>query len=52
MIDFQQVADCLAGIQQTGATSTKEMMLKRYGETVEGFKEVLKFIYDPTSPLA
>lgn len=47
MIDFQQVADCLAGIQQTGATSTKEMMLKRYGETVEGFKEVLKFIYDP-----
>ena len=47
MIDFQQVADCLAGIQQTGATSTKEMMLKRYGETVDGFKEVLKFIYDP-----
>ena len=47
MIDFQQVADCLAGIQQTGATSTKEMMLKRYGETVPGFKEVLKFIYDP-----
>lgn len=47
MIDFQQVADCLAAIQQTGATSTKEMMLKRYGETVPGFKEVLKFIYDP-----
>lgn len=47
MIDFQAVADCLAEIQTNGATSVKEMLLKRYGESVEGFKDVLKFIYDP-----
>lgn len=47
MIDFQAVADCLAEIQMTGATSVKEMMLKRYGESVDGLKDVLKFIYDP-----
>lgn len=47
MIDFQAVADCLAEIQMTGATSVKEMLLKRYGESVEGLKDVLKFIYDP-----
>lgn len=47
MIDFQQVADCLSVIQQTGATSTKEALLLKYGDTVEGFKDVLKFIYDP-----
>lgn len=47
MIDFQQVADCLSEIQQNGSTLVKEALLKKYGASVDGFKEVLKFIYDP-----
>lgn len=47
MIDFQVVAECLSEVQATGATSVKEMLLKQYGASVDGFKDVLKFIYDP-----
>lgn len=47
VIDFQQVADCLSEIQQNGSTLVKEALLKKYGTSVDGFKEVLKFIYDP-----
>lgn len=46
-MDFQWVADCLAAIEQTGSTLQKEQMLRKFGDTVEGFKDVLKFIYDP-----
>lgn len=46
-MDFLEVANCLSDIQATGSTLQKEVLLKKYGEEVEGFKEVLKFIYDP-----
>lgn len=45
-MDFQNVADCLSTIAQTGSTLQKEALLRRY-EAVDGFKDVLKFIYDP-----
>lgn len=46
-MDFQMVADCLAVIESTGSTLQKEAQLRKYGQEVDGFKEVLKFIYDP-----
>lgn len=46
-MDFQEIADCLANIQLTGSTLQKEALLKKYGAEVPGFKEVLKYIYDP-----
>lgn len=45
-MDFQVVADCLSNIQATGSTLQKEALLRRYAD-VDGFKDVLKFIYDP-----
>lgn len=46
-MDFLEVADALHQVSIVGSTLHKEILLKRYGEEVEGFKEVLKFIYDP-----
>jgi DNA ligase 1 len=46
-LDFKEIANDLAIIANTGSTLMKESMLKKYGTEVEGFKEVLKFIYDP-----
>lgn len=45
-MDFQVVADCLSLIQMTGSTLQKEALLRKY-ERIEGFKDVLKYIYDP-----
>lgn len=45
-MDFQVVADCLSNIQATGSTLQKEALLRRYAD-IDGFKDVLKFIYDP-----
>jgi DNA ligase-1 len=46
-LDFKEIANDLAIIANTRSTLMKESMLKKYGTEVEGFKEVLKFIYDP-----
>ena len=46
-MDFQSIADALSTIQATGSTLAKQSLLKCYGETLPGFKDVLKFIYDP-----
>ena len=46
MIDLDEIADILDDISQHGSTIYKEQMLKKHAD-VEGFKEVLKFIYDP-----
>jgi len=46
-MDFQEVADALAMIQATGSTLAKRTLLRKYGDTVDGFKDVLKYIYDP-----
>lgn len=46
-MDFMDIADSLAAIASTGSTLSKEFLLARFGSEVEGFKEVLKFIYDP-----
>lgn len=46
MIDLDEIADALFDIQQNGSTLYKEYKLKEYAE-VEGFKEILKFIFDP-----
>lgn len=46
-MDFQEIADCLTVIQNTGSTLQKEALLVKYGKEVPGFKEVLKYIYDP-----
>ena len=45
-MDFQVVADCLSNIQATGSTLQKEALLRNYAG-IDGFKAVLKFIYDP-----
>lgn len=46
-MDFQHVANALSQIQMSQGSLAKEALLKKYGETVEGFKDVLKYIYDP-----
>lgn len=46
-MDFTEVAEGLLHIANTGSTLQKEWLLKKYGQEIEGFKEVLKFIYDP-----
>ena len=46
-MDFMEIADSLAAIASTGSTLSKEFLLTRFGSEVDGFKEVLKFIYDP-----
>ena len=47
MIDLYEIADILDDIRQNGSSIYKESALKE-NEDVEGFKEVLKFIYDPS----
>jgi DNA ligase 1 len=47
MKDFEEIAQALYDIRITSGSISKEMLLKKYGEEIEGFKEVLKFIYDP-----
>lgn len=46
-INFQDVADSLYSIAITGSTLQKEQLLRKYAKDVEGFKDILKFIYDP-----
>lgn len=46
MINLEDVADVLSLVQVTGSTLQKQSILKRY-ESLEGLKEVLKFIFDP-----
>lgn len=46
-MNFQEIAAELSMIASTGSTLSKERMLKLYGEKTPGFKEVIKFIYDP-----
>lgn len=46
-MDFQYVANCLADIQYFSSNSQKQALLRKYGREVEGFTDVLKFIYDP-----
>lgn len=46
-MDFQKVANALYDISQTSGKLAKEAMLRKYGKEVEGFKEVLQYIYDP-----
>ena len=45
-MDFQTIADCLSCIQSTGSKLQKEALLRKFA-SVDGFKEVLKYIYDP-----
>lgn len=46
-MDFEEVAEGLANIANTGSTLQKESLLRKYGSEIEGFRDVLKFIYDP-----
>ena len=46
-MDFKHIAYALSDIECTGSTLAKQKMLVDYGETIDGFKDVLKFIYDP-----
>lgn len=46
MIDFFYIADILATIRDTGSTLAKRAILEQYADEI-GFKEILKFIYDP-----
>lgn len=46
-MDFQVIADALFDIQSTGSNKAKQSLLCDYGASVCGFKQVLKFIYDP-----
>ena len=46
-MDFQQVADALYAVSMTGGNKAKEDLLRYYDETIEGFTDVLKYIYDP-----
>ena len=46
-LNFMEIAYALADISDTGSTLAKEEMLRKLGKKVEGFKSVLKFIYDP-----
>ena len=45
-MDFQLIAECLAEIEVTGSVLHKEALLRKF-ESVDGFKDVLKYIYDP-----
>ena len=47
MKDFEEIAQALYDIRMTSGNISKELLLKKYGEEIDGFKEVLKFIYDP-----
>lgn len=46
-MDFMEVAYALNDIATAGSTLQKQQLLKLYGNSVPGFKEVLEFIYDP-----
>lgn len=45
-MDFQKIADCLNNIACMGSTLAKRGLLENYAD-IEGFKDVLKYIYDP-----
>jgi len=45
-MDFEKIADCLSDIACTGSTLEKTMLLRKYAG-IEGFKEILQFIYSP-----
>ncbi|NLA73856.1 MAG: hypothetical protein GX848_08530 [Clostridiales bacterium] len=45
-MDFQDIAINLYQIATTASTLQKELLLKKYA-SVDGFKDVLKFIYNP-----
>lgn len=47
MYDFDEIAHALYDISITPGNLMKEALLKKYGEELDGFKEVLQFIYDP-----
>lgn len=46
-MDFMEVACALNHIAMTGPTSHKHRLLREYGDGIPGFKEVLRYIYDP-----
>lgn len=46
-MDFMEVAHALYDISATGPVTQKRQLLRSYSEGVPGFKEVLKYIYDP-----
>lgn len=46
-MEFQEIADALAEIQATGSTLAKQALLQKYAAAIPGFKDVLKYIYDP-----
>lgn len=45
-MDFAYIAACFDEIASTGSKLDKEALLEKYAD-IEGFKDVLKFIYDP-----
>lgn len=47
LLDFMEVAIALNDLCSTSSTLIKQRLLVKYGDEVDGFKEVLKFIYDP-----
>ena len=46
MYDIYEIADVLRNIQSNGSKLTKEYLLRENAE-MEGFKEILHYIYDP-----
>lgn len=46
-MDFLKVAYALNDIAQTPGKIAKETLLRTYAKSVDGFTDVLKFIYDP-----
>lgn len=46
-MDFEKVAYALHSVSNSAGSYAKLKLLKEYGESIEGFKEVLRFIYDP-----
>ncbi len=46
MINFQKVADAVAAISYTPSTLEKERLLRTFAD-IEGFKHIMKFIYNP-----
>lgn len=46
-MNFSEIAKAVDHIRQVDSTLEKKRLLAVYGETVSGFKDVLKFIFDP-----
>lgn len=46
-MEFMEVALALDEIASYGSTLTKQQLLKRHAANIPGFKEVLRYIYDP-----